>query len=146
MKDYRFTFDLPAGWQDQTAYIFQGPTEGGIEHRLVLNIDRRPELNDIESFAKGWIDPIVSNLSSIEILKDEETTIDKGHPAYDFVYKKIVNEGQTQFQRYVFVIRDGLGFIFSCCFSKMTYKLLQHQMNEVIESLVPGTYLPLEED
>lgn len=146
MKDNRFLFDLPKGWEDQTVYIFEGPKEGETEHRLVLYLNRHLQNADLESFARSQTGPIVDNLSGVEVLKDEDVTLEGCNPCREFVYKWIMAENLAYYHKYIFVIRDNVGFTFSCRFTKMTYKLLGHQMNEVIEALVPGTYQPIEEE
>ncbi len=146
MKSNRFLFDLPRGWEDQTVYIFEGPKEGNNEHRLVMYLDRQLQDADLISFARSKISPIVDNLSGVETLKDEEVTLEGCNPCYEFVYKWIMAENLAYFHKYIFVIKDGIGFTFSCRFTKATYKLLGHQMNDVVEALVPGTYEVVEED
>jgi len=141
----RFQVNLPQGWEDQTVYTFRGPEEGGIQHTLTLAVNRHLQHEDIERFAKEQTEPITAGLQGVEVLKDEETTIEGGNPAYEFVYKWMPNEGQVILNKRVFVIKDGMGFIFSSDFSKKTIKTVGAQLSEVIETLVPGTYEPLEE-
>lgn len=146
MKNNRFSFDLPQGWEDQTVYIFEGPKEGETEHRLVLYLDRQLQDTDLLSFAHSKTGPIVDNLSGVEILKDEDVTLEHCNSCYEFVYKWIMAENLAYYHKYIFVIKDGVGFTFSCRFTKGTYKLLGHQMNEVVEALVPGTFQVIEEE
>ena len=56
------------------------------------------------------------------------------------------SEDYISFQRYLFVFSEGMGFTFSIGFSKKSLKLLNGQVNGIIESLVPGTFEPLEEE
>lgn len=139
----RFKFDIPDGWEDQTAYIFDGPEESEIDHRLMLNIDRYLQHDDISSFAQEKTDALKDSLQGMDILKDEEITIPGGNQVYEFVYRWIPSEDKTIFYKFVFIIKDKYGFSFSCMFSKKTLKTVGLQMSEVIESLVPGTYSPL---
>ncbi|MFZ5979818.1 MAG: DcrB-related protein [Candidatus Zixiibacteriota bacterium] len=141
-----FQFDLPEGWEDQTVYVFRGPSEDGREHNLMLMVDRHVQLEDIGAYAHERIDPLMNALQSVEPLKDEEVTIEGGNPAYEFVYKWIPSENYIGFQKYLFIFKDGLGFTFSICFSKKSLKLLGSQVNDIIETLVPGTFRPLVED
>ncbi len=142
----RFKIELPTGWEDQTVYHFRGPDLDGIPHLVTLTVARQLRDENITRFAQERIDPIVQNLQGLEVLKSEETTVENGNPAYEFVYRWIPGEGVRFFQKHVFVISDGMGFSFSGSFSKKTFKMLGQQLKELIEGVLPGTYEPLEED
>jgi hypothetical protein len=148
MAEYEnpFKLNLPKGWDDQTVYHFKGPDIDGQSHTLMLTIARRLADEDIEPFARDRINPIVENLQGLEVLKDEETTVEGCFPSHEFACRWIPGEGVQMIQRYVFVIAHGMGFTFSSTFSKKSHKLLGEQMKDVIESVLPGTYQPLEED
>jgi len=141
-----FKIDLPTGWEDQTVYHFAGPEIEGRPHTIILTVDRHVQDNDITRFAQDRIEPIVENLQGLEVLKSEEITIENGNPAYEFVYRWIPGEGIKLYQKYIFVIMDGMGFSFSGSFSKKSLKMLGGQMKEIVESLLPGTYEPIEEE
>lgn len=142
----KFRFDLPSEWQDQTAYYFRGPEIDGQEHRLMLHIDRIWHHENIYDFSREKISPLVNELQSLEILKDEDVTMDNGNPVYEFVGKWIPVDEVVVIKKYVFVFFDNMGFTFTCDFSKKSYKMLNEQMKKLIDSLLPGTYLPLEDD
>lgn len=139
-----FKLDLPTGWEDQTVYHFNGPNIDGQPHTLMLTIARRLVDSDVESFARDRINPIVDNLQGLEVLKDEETTVEGCYPSYDFAYRWIPGEGVSMYHRYIFVLANGMGFSFSASFSKKSFKMLSGQMKDVIESLLPGTFEPFE--
>lgn len=145
-KDSRFYFDLPKGWNDQTVYAFYGPEIDGVNHMLLLTIDRNLQFNDIEEFAHHKMKPILDGLSGLEMLKDEDITVEDGRPAWEVVYKWIPGEGVVVLQQYVFVFADDMGFSFSCRYSKKSRQIVGPQVKDLIESLVPGTFQPLEED
>jgi hypothetical protein len=138
----RFTFDLPAGWQDQTVYHFRGPVIDDEEHLLTLIIDRSTQQRDIREFARARTQPVVTALQGVEVLRDEETTAPGCYPSYEFAYRWIPAEGVKIFKKQVFVLREGSGYSFDIEFSKKSYKLLGDQVKKVIESLLPGTYEP----
>jgi len=141
-----FQIELPRGWEDQTVYVFRGPEEDGREHNLMLMVDRHLQHEDISAFAREKTQPIIDALQGVEALKDEEITVEGGNPVYEYVYKWVPSEGYISFQRYLFVFSEGMGFTFSIGFSKKSLKLLNGQVNGIIESLVPGTFEPLEEE
>lgn len=141
-----FKIDLPVGWEDQTVYHFQGPAIDGTPHTLILVIDRHLQDVDIREFANQRIEPITQALQGLEVLKSEETTIEFGHPTYEFVYKWMPSDDVRIYQKYIFVIGNGLGFTFSASFTKKSFKTLALQLKDVVEAVLPGTYKPLEEE
>jgi hypothetical protein len=145
-NDTPFKFPLPTGWDDQSAYHFVGPEEGGINHTITLYVDRYLQQQDIASFARQHIDPIVNMLEGVEVLKDEDVSVDGGNPVWEFVYRWIPAEGIVKFYKYVFVFWGGMGFTFSCEFSKHTLKTVGSQFPDIVDAVLPGTYEPLDED
>jgi hypothetical protein len=142
----RFEIALPTGWEDQTVYHFRGPDIDGTPHLIILTIDRHLQDDRIAVFAQDRMDPIEASLQGLEVLKKEEVTIEGGNPVFEFVYRWIPGEGIRMFQKYVFVTKDDMGFSFCGSFSKKSLKMLGGQMKELVDSLLPGTYEPLEED
>lgn len=140
-KTRDFTFELPRGWEDQTAYTFRGPTVGEVEHLLMLYLDRSGRHDFVRDLAKEHIDPIVKNVQGLEVLKDQDVTREGCNPTYEFVAKWVPGEGVVVFKRYVFVLPpEGLGFIFVCDFSKKSYEEIRFDMDDIVEGLVPGTF------
>ncbi len=140
----RFKFDLPAGWEDQTVYTFKGPDDGDLSHAIMLIVDRQLQHDNIASYAREKCAPIADTLQGVDILKDEETTVPDCNPSYDFYYKWVPSDDTVIFQKSVFVIAGGMGFCFSGRFSKRTLKTVGSMMKKVVESVLPGTYEPLE--
>ncbi len=138
--DNRFRFDLPKGWQDQTVYYFIGPEIDGTGHQMILTLDRNLQQEEIGSFARKKTGPIVSSLGGLEVMKDEEVTLEGGNPAYEFVCKWVPSDQMTVIKMFVFVFYDDIGFSFSCDFSRKSYKMLGSQFRKIVEDLLPGTY------
>jgi hypothetical protein len=145
-KESRFDFNLPRGWQDQTVYSFVGPEDSGVRHGVRMLVDRKLLQKDINSFAAVKAQPIRDMLQSVEILKDEETTVDGCHPSYEFVYKLMLSDTKAMIHACVMVIAEGMGFCFEARFTKRSYKTVGLQLRNVIEAVIPGTFEPLDED
>jgi len=62
------------------------------------------------------------------------------------VFKWVPGEGTKMFYKYVFVIKENIGHIFSARFTKKSIKTVGASLPDVIEALIPGTYEPLETD
>jgi hypothetical protein len=132
------------GWENQTVHIYRGPEDNGFQHSLMPVIDRHLQHDDIVSFAREKIDPLMANLQGAEVLKDEEIAIEGGNPACEFVCKWTPGDEHSNYMKYVFVIRIGLGFAFSAAFNKKTIKTVS--LTDVIDTILPGTYRPEPED
>lgn len=140
-----FSTNLPSGWEDQTVYHFRGPEIDSQSHMLQLVVDRNLWYDDIANFVKDKKELLVETLPGIEVLKDQDVTIHNGNPVYELVYKWMIGAEKTVFCKYIFVIKDKMGFTFNAEFSKKSYKLLTGQVREIVESLLPGTYEALED-
>jgi len=145
IKD-RFIFDLPGEWEDQTVYHFRGPRLGDTEHMVRLTLDRNLQHDEIKSFATEKSNPIKNQAQNIEVLKDKEVTIEGGYPVWEFIYKWVMADDLVTYHKYVFVIAGKLGFTFSCDFTKKTFKILGLQIQDLVDSVVPGSYTPIEEE
>ena len=141
-----FKLSTPGEWEDQTVYVFRGPTIDNQDHQLMMTVDRQLQNDNISAYARDRTNPIVEGLQGVEVLKEEEVTIEDGNPTYEFVCRWMPAEGFSVIKKYVFVFKDKMGFMFNCGFSKKSYKMLSAQIKQVIDSLLPGTYEPYEED
>ncbi|MBD3257311.1 DUF1795 domain-containing protein [candidate division GN15 bacterium] len=142
----RFCYELPKGWQDQTVYNFIGPEDSGIQHSVRMIIDRHLLVKEISRFARQRTQPIEDSLQSVEVLKNEETTVEGCHPSWEFIYKWVLAEDRVMIQTYIFVICEKMGFTFEARFTKRTFNTVGRQLHEVVEALLPGTFEPLEDD
>ena len=136
----KFKFELPSEWEDQTVYYFKGPNVAGTDHQMIVTLDRNLQHESIESFAREKTNPIVENLDGLEVLKEEEITLEDGNQAFEFVCKWIPSDDVTIVKAYVFVIKNNIGFCFNCDFTKKSYKILGGQFRDIVENLLPGTY------
>ncbi|MCK4574614.1 MAG: DcrB-related protein [candidate division Zixibacteria bacterium] len=141
-NDNEMSFDihLPSGWEDQTVYHFKGPEIDGRAHMLRLVVDRNLWHDNMASFVKDKRELLLETQQGIEVLKDQEVTIHNGNPVHELVYKWMIGEEKTAFCKYIFVMKDEMGFTFFTEFSKKSYKLLTGQVREIVENLLPGTY------
>ncbi len=135
-----FRLHLPLEWEDQTVYYFKGPDCGGMAHGITMTIDRTSHHRDIDRFAAVQIDAIGGSLQNIEVLEDENLTLEDGNPVYSFVYRWMPAASQPVYQKCVFVLRAGKAHTFSIGFNKKSFKIVGPRVEEVIEMLIPGTF------
>ena len=142
----RFSFDLPKGWQDQTVYNFVGPQDSGVQHSVRMTVDRMLIEKEINRFAAIKAQPIRDMLQSVEVLRDEETTVNGCHPSYEFVYKMTISDSRAMIHSCVLVIAEGMGFCFEARFTSKSYKTVGLQLRGVVDAVLPGTFEPLDDD
>jgi hypothetical protein len=134
----QFRINLPEGWDDQTAYTFMGPEVNGVQHLLTLVIDKNIGDTDLYNFALDRIDPVRSSLQGIETLKEEERTLPSGVPVYEWIYKWIPTEGNVIFKKQVYMLIGKRGYSFSASFSKQSFKTIGVEVDQMINSFIPG--------
>jgi len=132
-----FVIDLPKEWEDETVYMFRGPLDGGVQHYLRLIIDHHPGKVSLEDYAADRTAAIKDNLGSIEVLKEEARELPNGRQIFEFVYKWIPSDDKIIFQKQVYMILDGIGYTFSCEFTKQTLKTIGVQVDGLINSFEP---------
>ena len=133
----RFELELPEEWEDQTMYIYKGPEINGFQHDLMLVIDDVLESDNLKDFARERIDVLMNSMQNMEILKEEEKTLENGYKAYEAVIKWIPVDDKIIFQKRVYMIIEGIGYTFSANLTKMTMKTIGLQINKIIESFNP---------
>ena len=57
-------------------------------------------------------------------------------PAVELVLKWVLQDGLIRYKRYLFVVKDQMGFTFNCDFTKKSFGLLTEQMSQVVRSLL----------
>jgi len=135
----QFRIELPGDWADKSAYTFMGPEENGIQHMVTLAIDHDLEDDDLAEFAQARIEILRGSLQGMEILKEEERTLENGTPVYEMACRWIPVDGTVLFQKYYYLIVDGAGFVFTGTFSKRTLKTIGVVVERMINSFQSTT-------
>ncbi len=133
-----FRIELPEEWLDQTVHYFLGPEDSGIQHSLTLFVDDNPDTDDLEEYARERVDQTVQALPDVEILKEETRDLSNGITVYETISKWIPPEGQPSFRKHLFLMYDKKAYTFTGDFSKKTLKTIGAEVDQMIESFVPG--------
>jgi hypothetical protein len=136
-KGNGFSLNISDGWIDQTVYAFQGPDDSGVQHNLVLMVDKESQPGDLIVYAKQRIQILAQTLSGFELLSEQPKKLKSGFDAYEAVYKWIPTEGKIIFQKQVYLIAYGVVYNFTASFSKMTIKTIGNEVDEMIDSFKP---------
>ena len=133
----QFGMELPDDWQDQTAYTFVGPEYGGMQHILTLIVDQQAGDVELTDYARERIDLLLDSMTGLEVLKEEEKTLDNGLGAYEVVVKWLPTDENVIFRKQVYVLDDGIGYTFSINFTKRSIKTIGVQVDQMISSFAP---------
>jgi hypothetical protein len=137
-SNHQFLISLPGAWQVGTIHVFQGPEEEGLSHQILLQIDDKPDSNDLEAYARPRIDARIAAQPDFETLQDEAISLPDGSPAHAWVAKFASSGDQVYFQRHLYLVRNGRAFTLSGTFTKKTFKTLGADMLAMAGSLRAG--------
>jgi hypothetical protein len=132
-----FKVDLPSGWEDQSLYIFKGPDDSGVEHRIILTIDNDVTAPSLKEFAQERIEALLGSIQGAEILNEENKVLAGGDAAREFVIKWVPVDGQIIFRREILVLKGKKGYHFSANFSKKTIKTIGNEVDQILNSFIP---------
>ena len=136
-SNHKFHIDLPKGWLDQSLFVFSGPDVNGQPMQVFMLIDRNVKDISLEEYAGERIDAAVQQDPTMEVLKREAQELPSGTEVFDFVGRSVPAEGEVLFKRHVYLIKDGVGYVFTANFNKKTLKTLGVQMMQIIDTLKP---------
>ena len=132
-----FQITLPEEWKETTIHTFQGPHDSGVQHNLVLVIDPEvPKKADLKEYARQQSGTTKEALPGFVLISETEKTMPGGVPTFEIIYKYVPGEGLELFQKQVFMIIEGRGYIFSATFSKKTLQTVAYEVDEIIKSMV----------
>jgi len=133
----RFKLPLPDGWVDQSAYLFQGPQVDDQYHNITLLIDRNPQSNDIEEFARPRIDEMLNSLPGAEIVKEETKEHPSGGMALEVVFKWYQSDDKASLRKQVYILYDEMACTFVADFTKKSMKTIGIQVSQMIDNFMP---------
>jgi hypothetical protein len=134
---FPFEVNLPDRWKETTVYTYQGPDDSGVQHNISLVVDRETTAPDLKTYAAERRANLLATLQGIDILKEEERTMESGYPAYELVYKWIPVEGTVVYQKMLFVLVGRVVCTFSGNFSKKTIKTIGVEFDRIASSFAP---------
>ncbi len=127
------------GWKETTVFTFEGPHDGGVQHNLVLTIDRNvPADVALRDYAKGQFEATAQVLPGFEFIEEKEKRMPSGDPVYEITYKYIPADEVILFQKQWYLFMNKKAFIFTSTFSKKTMNTIAHDVMGIIGSLKVG--------
>jgi len=124
------------GWKETTVHTFEGPHDSGVQHNLVLTIDKNlPKDVDLKVYAKAQHEATTRLLPGYEFIEEKEKKMPSGDPIYEITYKYIPADEVVLFQKQWYMFIKEKAFIFTSTFSKKTLNTLANEVMEIIGSL-----------
>lgn len=138
-SNFQFTISLPEGWEDNSIFTFLGPDTHGVRHMLNLTIDKHVGDHTVDTYARERIQLTQHSIGSADTLKDAPRSLPNGLPVHEWIYKTVPIDGKAQFHQQIYAVIDKRGYTFSAVYSKMSFKLLAGQVEQIIASFIPAT-------
>ncbi len=129
-----FDLELPDGWRNQTAYMMIGPVENDQAPLVTLTLDREPVVDGLDEFADARVSMLQESFGQMEVLKNENVTLDNGLPAREFIAKLSFGE-EPVFRKHIWVLHNDRGYDFVGDFDKQTLKTFGLDMLRIAGSL-----------
>lgn len=136
-SNQQFRISLPDGWEDNSIFTFVGPDAHGVRHILNLVIEKNVGDHTVDSFARERVQVAQHSIGSADTLKDAARTLPNGLTAHEWIYKTVPMDGKPMFHQQVYIVIDKRGYTFSAVYSKMSFKLLAGQIEQMISSFIP---------
>lgn len=134
--NHQFTVQLPAGWVDNSAYLFSSPEHGGRRQTIHLSVDRTPRTTEVDLYAQERIEMIRSAFPQAEFLKAEAIVLNNRVRAFELIYTL----NQQSFRRQIFVMLRGQGYTFTGDFTPQEINTIGTCVRALADSLsVPGS-------
>lgn len=126
-------------WKETTVFTFEGPHDSGVQHNLVLTVDRNvPKDVLLKDYAKGQFEATTHLLPGFEFIEEKEKAMPSGEPLYEITYKYMPADEVTMFQKQWYLFSNKKAFIFTSTFSKKTLNTIANEVMEIIASLKVG--------
>lgn len=133
----RFTVNQLADWQDKTIYTLTGPVTDGLQHNVVINIDKDIPFDTLIDYADWQIKTLERELKGCMLLKRGETKLNNGTAAYEAIFKWYPVNDFRIYQHQIFILIDKTAYKLTSSFTKKTRQTLGPQVERMMLSFNP---------
>lgn len=131
-----FTLNQLDDWEDKTLYTLTGPVTDGVQHNVIITIDKENPFDSLEEYAEWHIKTLETDLKSCMILKKGETKLTDGTEAYEAVFSWYPTDDLRIYQHQVFVQFGKTVYKLTASFTKKTRQTLGPQVLRMMLSLI----------
>ncbi len=107
-------------WEDKTIYTITGPVIDGIQHNVIINVDRENAFDNVIDYAEWQIKTIEEELKGSTLLKRGETKLTNGTDAYEAIFSWYPLDDFRIYQHQVYVLINNVAYKMTASFTKKT--------------------------
>ena len=115
-----FTLNQLEDWEDKTLYTLTGPVTDGIQHNVIITIDKDPAFDNVIEYADLQITTLEKELKSCMLLKRGETKLTNGTEAYEAIFSWYPTDELRIYQHQIFVMVEKAAYKMTASFTKKT--------------------------
>ncbi len=137
-KANEFTINVLEDWEDKTIYTLTGPVTDGIQHNLIITLDKENPFDTLREYAEWHIKALETDLKSCTLLKKGETKLTNGTDAYEAIFSWYPSDELKIYQHQIFVLFEKTVFKLTASFTKKTRQTLGPQVLAMMLGFTPG--------
>ncbi len=134
-----FTINMLEDWEDKTIYTLTGPVTDGIQHNLIITMDKENPFDTLKEYAEWHIKTMETDLKGCTLLKKGETNLTNGTDAYEAVFSWYPQDEVKIYQHQIFVLFEKTVFKLTASFTKKTRQTIGPQVLRMMLSFNPGS-------
>ena len=115
-----FTLKQLEDWEDKTIYTITGPVTDGIQHNVIVNIDREMTFETLQEYADWQIKTLEEELKGCTLLKRGETELTNGTEAYEAIFSWYPLDDYRIYQHQIYILIDKVAYKLTASFTKKT--------------------------
>jgi|WetSurMetagenome_2_1015567.scaffolds.fasta_scaffold02922_5 hypothetical protein len=132
-----FTLNQLEDWEDKTIYTLVGPVTDGIQHNVIVTIDKEPAAENVIDYADLQITTLEKELKSCMLLKRGETKLVNGTDAYEAIFSWYPTDELRIYQHQIFVLVEKVAYKITASFTKKTRQTIGPAVVRMMLSLNP---------
>lgn len=130
-----FTLNQLDNWEDKTLYTLLGPVTDGIQHNVIIDVERDADFDSVEEFADWHIKTLEDELKSCILLKRGEIKLANGTDAYEAIFSWYPSDETRIYQQQIFVLTGKTAYKITASYTKKTRKTLGPAIERMMLSL-----------
>ena len=115
-----FTVNQLEEWEDKTIYTITGPVIDGVQHNVIVNVDREMVFDTLQEYADWQIKTLEEELKGCTLLKRGETKLTNGTDAYEAIFSWYPLDDFRIYQHQIYVLIDKIAYKLTASFTKKT--------------------------
>ena len=115
-----FTVNQLEEWEDKTIYTITGPVTDGIQHNIIITVDRENTFESLSEYAEWNIKTLEEELKGCTLLKKGETQLTNGSEAYEAIFGWYPLDDYRIYQHQIYTFYEKTAFKLTASFTKKT--------------------------